>query len=102
MFPVSWSRRTQRKNSEPTGNAQLILEYRDIEKMIILKGKFAFIQFKNDQDAEMAKKNLQGKELQGLKLNIEWSKKSGRFDENRNMTSKKSKYEEFCLLNIYI
>ena len=46
----------------------------------------------------MAKKNLQGKELQGLKLNIEWSKKSGRFDENRNMTSKKSKYEEYFIM----
>lgn len=44
--------------------------------------QYAFVQFDNDRDAEDAKNQLHNSDLGGLKLNIEWSKNSGRFVEN--------------------
>ncbi len=43
-------------------------------------GSFAFIEYDNERDAEDAMEDLQAKDMGGLKLNIEWSKKSGRYD----------------------
>lgn len=40
------------------------------------------MQYDNERDAENAKKNLQNRNFCGLRLNIEWSKNSGRFNEN--------------------
>ncbi len=39
-------------------------------------------------DAEDAKAEIQGKNFGGLKLNIEWSKKSGRFDSSEALRRK--------------
>lgn len=51
-----------------------------------MQGKYAFIQYKSESEAEQAKNRLQGKDLQGLRINVEWSKKSGRYDENKRKT----------------
>jgi RNA recognition motif-containing protein len=45
-----------------------------------LKGSFAFVEFKDERDAEDALSDLNNKSLAGQKIAIEWSKKSGRFD----------------------
>lgn len=45
-----------------------------------MQKRFAFVQFDNDRHAEEAKKDLQNKNFCGLRLNIEWSKNSGRFN----------------------
>lgn len=42
--------------------------------------RFAFVQYENERNAEEAKKNLQNRNFSGLRLNIEWSKNSGRFN----------------------
>lgn len=47
------------------------------------KGSFAFAEFENEKDAEDALENLQSKEMGGRRINIEWSKKSRRFDESK-------------------
>lgn len=44
------------------------------------KGSYAFIDFTKEPDAEEAKSRLQGANLGGLRIKIEWSKKSGKFD----------------------
>ncbi|KAL4429528.1 hypothetical protein ABPG74_014303 [Tetrahymena malaccensis] len=44
--------------------------------------RYAFVQYTRDKDGEAAKNELHNKDFGGLKLNVEWSKKSGRFDEN--------------------
>lgn len=46
----------------------------------LMQKRFAFVQFDNDRHAEEAKKDLQNKNFCGLRLNIEWSKNSGRFN----------------------
>lgn len=38
------------------------------------------MEYKDEKDAEDALGELQGKTMGGLKITIEWSKKSGRFD----------------------
>eukprot|EP00347_Sterkiella_histriomuscorum_P000317 403376343 len=47
---------------------------------INFKGSYAFIEFKDERDAEDALTELNGREFSGQRLAIEWSKKSGRFD----------------------
>lgn len=44
------------------------------------KGSYAFIQFRDEQDAQDALSALNTKNLGGLRLNIEWSRRSARFD----------------------
>jgi len=44
------------------------------------KGSYAFVEFDQEKDAEDAMNDLQGKDMGGLAITIEWSKKSGRFD----------------------
>lgn len=44
------------------------------------KGSYAFIDFTKEAEAEEAKSRLQGANLGGLRIKIEWSKKSGKFD----------------------
>lgn len=44
------------------------------------KSSFAFIEFDSERDAEDAKEALQGKNMGGLEIAIEWSKRSGRFN----------------------
>lgn len=51
--------------------------------------KFAFVQYDNEKEAESAKNELHNSDLCGLKLNIEWAKNSGRFQENNNRGGRK-------------
>jgi len=44
------------------------------------KGSYAFIEFPDEQDAQDAITALNAKNLGGLRLNIEWSRRSTRFD----------------------
>ena len=44
------------------------------------KGAFAFAEFENDKDAEVAMEKLQKKNMGGRELNIEWSKKSKKYE----------------------
>ena len=46
--------------------------------------QYAFVQFESDRDAERSKAELHNSDMAGLKLNIEWSKNSGRFGEDSN------------------
>ncbi|EGR27768.1 hypothetical protein IMG5_189690 [Ichthyophthirius multifiliis] len=52
---------------------------------IEFRHRYAFVQYAKDKDGEAAKNDLNNKEFGGLKLNVEWSKKSGRFDENHSV-----------------
>jgi hypothetical protein len=38
------------------------------------------VDFENEGHAEKAKSEMQGKDMGGLRINIEWSKKSSKFD----------------------
>src|ERR1700733_6237884 len=44
------------------------------------KGAFAFVEFKEEKDAEDAIAELNNKNIGGSELSVSWSKKSGRFD----------------------
>ena len=44
------------------------------------KGAFAFAEFENEKDAEEAMAKLQKKNMGGRDLNIEWSKKSKKYE----------------------
>ena len=47
---------------------------------LIVQGNYAFVDFDHEDDADEAKRVMQGKEMGGLCINIEWSKRSGRYD----------------------
>ena len=47
------------------------------------KGTYAFAEFDNEKDAEEAMNHLQKKNMGGRELNIEWSKKSKKYDESK-------------------
>lgn len=49
--------------------------------LIILQGSYAFIEFDDERDGEDAVSELQDKNLGGLKINIEWSKRSGKYSD---------------------
>jgi hypothetical protein len=40
------------------------------------------VEYEDEKDAEESMMELQGKNMGGLQITIEWSKKSGRFDAN--------------------
>merc|ERR1712166_215634 len=44
------------------------------------KGSYAFIEYESDRDGEEALEKLNGQDMGGLNIAIEWSKRSGRFD----------------------
>lgn len=44
-----------------------------------IKGSFAFADFENEADGEVAIEKLQGKVIGGRKINIEYSKKSSKY-----------------------
>eukprot|EP00829_Urostomides_striatus_P003195 TRINITY_DN13619_c0_g1_i1.p1 TRINITY_DN13619_c0_g1~~TRINITY_DN13619_c0_g1_i1.p1 ORF type:complete len:150 (-),score=5.07 TRINITY_DN13619_c0_g1_i1:289-738(-) len=44
------------------------------------KGNYAFVEYQDPKEAEDALTQLKGKNLGGLEITVEWSKKSGRFD----------------------
>ena len=51
-----------------------------VSNVLIIQGSYAFVEFQDEKDAQDALDALQGKSMGGLKITIEWSKKSGRFD----------------------
>ena len=48
-----------------------------------IKGKYAFIDYDQESDAERAMEKLRDHDFSGLKINIEWSKKSNKHDRPR-------------------
>lgn len=46
-------------------------------------GKYAFAEFDSEKDAEGAQENLLSKNLGGTQINVEWSKKSRKFDPSK-------------------
>ena len=80
------------------GNISKSINTADLEKVfsdhgqcrINFKGSYAFAEFDSEKDAEGAIGNLQGKDIGGRQLNIEWSKKSKRFDESKSIRKKRS------------
>lgn len=48
------------------------------------KGSYAFAEYDHEKDAEEAQENLQSRDMGGRKINIEWSKKSRKFDESKS------------------
>jgi RNA recognition motif-containing protein len=49
------------------------------------------VQFESERCAEEAKQSLQNTNFSGLRLNIEWSKNSGRFNENTRSKNDRSR-----------
>ena len=49
---------------------------------IDLRIKYSFVVYDHDADAERALKELNNADICGHRINVEWSKQSGRFDEN--------------------
>lgn len=66
------------------------------------RGSYAFIEYTHDsnaeRDAEHAKRNLDGKNMGGLCLNIEWSKRSGKFNpsESNRPAPQKERTKDKC------
>jgi len=52
------------------------------------RGGYAFIEYQDERDADEAKLDLHGKNMGGLCLNIEWSKRSGKFTQREGGTSR--------------
>ena len=73
------------------GNLSRHVRYEDLrdefERMgpcsIKQKEFFAFVDYDNEGDAQKAITNLMNKDMEGRKLNIEWSKKSRNFSDSR-------------------
>jgi len=61
-----------------------------------LKGSYGFVEFNEERDAEDAMSGLQGKNLGGLEISIEWSKKSGKFDPSKSHRPHREKGELKC------
>jgi arginine/serine-rich splicing factor 7 len=90
------------------GNISKSVSAGDLEKSfsdhgtcrINYKGTYAFAEFDSEKDAEVALGHLQGKQLGGRPINIEWSKKSKNFDasstKRRRRSSSPSRREGRC------
>ncbi len=80
------------------GNISKTITAADLEKAfgeyghtrINFKGSYAFAEFEQERDAEEALDNLQGKTFGGRQINIEWSKKSRRFDPSKSKRKRRS------------
>ena len=53
-------------------------------------GKYAFAEFDSEKDADEAYKNLMNYNLSGSNINIEWSKKSGKYDGSKSKPRRSS------------
>jgi RNA recognition motif-containing protein len=51
--------------------------------IVTVQRSYAFVDYDDDKSAEDAIKNLNGKDMGGLKIAVEWSKKSRNFDERQ-------------------
>jgi len=84
------------------GNISKNVDQKTIEKAfkefgsckVDFRRRYAFISFSKDRDAEDAKDDLNGKDFGGLRLKVEWSKKSGRFEENESYKQKSRRSRE--------
>jgi splicing factor, arginine/serine-rich 7 len=73
------------------GNISRSVTATDLEKeftsfghcSINYKGSYSFAEFDNEKDAEEAMEHLQSKNMGGKRINIEWSRKSKRYDGDR-------------------
>lgn len=54
------------------------------------KGSFAFAEYDNEKDAEEAMTQLQSKDMGGKRINLEWSRKSKKFDESSSRRRRRS------------
>jgi RNA recognition motif-containing protein len=61
---------------------KLFSEYGSVR--INYKGSYAFAEFDHEKDAEEALDSLKNKDMGGRKINIQWSKKSRKYDETKN------------------
>jgi RNA recognition motif-containing protein len=80
------------------GNISKTISSTDLEKAfnehgtckINYKGTYAFAEFEQEKDAEVALDHLQSKSLGGRALNIEWSKKSTNYDASKSKRRRRS------------
>ena len=56
-----------------------VFDYMMLTISNLVQSSFAFIEFESERDAEDAEKALQSRNMGGLEIAIEWSKRSGRF-----------------------
>ena len=62
-----------------------------------MQRSFAFIEYDDERSAEDALKYLQGEDMGGLKIGIEWSKRSQRFDPKNSLRpNAKDRDDEKC------
>jgi arginine/serine-rich splicing factor 7 len=52
------------------------------------RGSYAFVEFEDERDAEDAKMVLNNKNLGGLNVNIEWSKRSGNYNPRESIRNR--------------
>ena len=79
------------------GNISRDAKSSDIEKefrkyghcTLKFKGSYAFIEYDDEKDAEEAIKKLNKTKIENRELNIEWSKKSGKFDPKTSRSGRK-------------
>ena len=74
---------------------KLFLDYGQCK--INFKGTYAFAEFDSEKDAEEAFAHLKGKSLNGREMNIEWSKKSKRF-EGSSRRRRSSSFKGRCYI----
>jgi RNA recognition motif-containing protein len=80
------------------GNISKSVVVADLEKTfkeygachINYKGSYAFAEFEAEKEAEEALTNLQGKSLGGRPMNLEWSKKSKKYDPSKSIRRRRS------------
>ena len=83
--------------SQFIGNLSKNVELRDLEKRFNAFGRcridkrvgFAFVEFDDEYNAEDAREEQNNENLGGLNINIEWSKRSGRYNPRETRISKK-------------
>eukprot|EP01017_Pseudomicrothorax_dubius_P017597 TRINITY_DN1978_c0_g1_i2.p2 TRINITY_DN1978_c0_g1~~TRINITY_DN1978_c0_g1_i2.p2 ORF type:complete len:185 (-),score=30.17 TRINITY_DN1978_c0_g1_i2:136-690(-) len=83
------------------GNLSRDVDLKDLESLFKYYGSckvdkrpnrsFAFVEFDNEADAEEAKEKLHGHKLRGEPINVEWSKRSNRFEETEGGRSKRAR-----------
>lgn len=52
---------------------------------------YAFVEFEDEFNAETAKAELNGSNFGGLRINIEWSKRSGRYNPRESRRYRRSR-----------
>lgn len=89
LFIGNLSRNISLKELEDTFNKFGLCKIN--HRVTLTQGGYAFVEYANDHDAEEALKSLVGKNLGGLCLNIEWSKRSTKFVQKEGQIKDKPK-----------